>query len=73
MFKNFACDNSYFKLYPVFNWKPMKFFSIGGDMGTLGKMGDNPTERVLDVLKSSESKVSEWCKQRVAVVYSTTH
>ena len=37
----------------------MKFFSIGGDVGTLGKMGDNPTERVLDVLQSSEFKVSE--------------
>ena len=33
-FKNF--DEAYVKLYPVFNWKPVKLFQVGDDMGKLG-------------------------------------
>ena len=42
VFKNFY--EAYFTLYPVFNWKPVKLFHVGDDMGKLGRMSDNPTE-----------------------------
>ena len=44
-------------------------FSFGMTWEVLGRMSDNPVEWVLDVLQSSELKISEQYKRGIAVVY----
>ena len=28
--EDFVCNEAYFELYPIPNWKPMEFFSVEG-------------------------------------------
>ena len=30
MVEDFVCNEAYFELYPVPDWKPMEFFSVEG-------------------------------------------
>ena len=38
------CDETSFKLYPVFDREPMEFFKLRGNVTVFGGLGDNPTE-----------------------------
>ena len=33
MFWNFVCDKAHFKLYPILDWQPVKFFNLAVIMG----------------------------------------
>ena len=28
--ENLVCNETYFEFYPIFDWEPMKFFSVEG-------------------------------------------
>ena len=42
--ENFVCNEAYFQLYPVPDWKSMEFFQLRGNVRKFRGRGDNNAE-----------------------------